>query len=127
MAPVVVRTAGAPVAVGTARPASVGTGVVVVVVLDGGAVGSSRGTPDAVWTTVGLGRGAGGRVVFAAGCWIFLQLWKDVAICQRELEQKWEQDCLHDLCLGVNLCLNFRPEFCLLYEEENKIRPEILV
>ena len=126
MASVVVRTAEAPVGVGTARPVSVGAGVVVVVVLDGGAVGSSRGTPDAVWTTVGLGRGAGGRVVFAAGCWIFLQLWKDVAICQRELEQKWEQDCLHVALLDGDLCLNWKLECCLLYEEGKEIRPEIL-
>ena len=48
MASVVVRTAEAPVGVGTARPVSVGAGVVVAVVLHGRAVDSSRGTPDAV-------------------------------------------------------------------------------
>ena len=67
MAPVVVGTAEAPVAIGTARPASVGAGGVVVVVLDGGAIGSSRGTPDTVRTTVRLGRGTRVRVGFAAG------------------------------------------------------------
>ena len=48
MAPIVLRTAEAPVAVGTARPASVGTGVVVVVVLGGRAICSGGRTPDAV-------------------------------------------------------------------------------
>ena len=48
MAPVVVRTAEAPVAVRAARPVSVGTGVVVVVVLDGWAIVSSWSAPDTV-------------------------------------------------------------------------------
>ena len=55
MAPVVVRTAETPVAVGTARPVPVGTGVVVVVVvINRRAVGSSRCTPDTVRTAVRL-------------------------------------------------------------------------
>ena len=60
MASVVVRTAEAPVGVGTARPVSIGAGVVVAVVLHGRAVDSSRGTPDAVWT--GTGTRSGSRI-----------------------------------------------------------------
>ena len=59
MAPFVVRTAETPVAVGTARPVPIGTGVVVVVVvviivevIGGRAVGSRKRTPDTVRTAV---------------------------------------------------------------------------
>ena len=67
MTPVVVGTAEAPVAVRTARPVPVGTGAVVVVVLNGRAVFRSRRAPDTVCATVGQGWGTDCRAIVAAG------------------------------------------------------------
>ena len=67
MAPVVVGTAEAPVAIRTARPVPVGAGAVVVVVLNGRAVFRTRRAPDTVSTTVGLGWGTDCRAIVAAG------------------------------------------------------------